>query len=182
MKQFKKLNATTKEGISFKNIELFPSMEWGDEGGQRANILYKGKIIGTYYQEGNGGCCNVYFDCDNETQDAYTKDLSVAVKRLETSHPELLADFDNVYDNTETLFCLLLDLHEHYKFYKKMIKKYEQYNIALAVMDYEWKSTCCIGAFTDDPSKDRFEQNVKNKYQDVKNYSFYYALDTFGAL
>ena len=59
MKQIKDLNVTTKEGLSVKNLERFPSMEWGDEGGLKAELWLDGNTyVGTLFQAGNGGMAN----------------------------------------------------------------------------------------------------------------------------
>lgn len=56
MKNIKDCLITSKEGFSVENLQRFPSMEWGDEGGLQADLLYKGDKIMTVFNEGNGGC------------------------------------------------------------------------------------------------------------------------------
>mgnify|MGYP003290648368 CR=1 FL=1 len=55
MQNIKKLKTKTIEGIEVKNYQTFPSMEWGENGGLRADIYYKGKYVVQVYNEGNGG-------------------------------------------------------------------------------------------------------------------------------
>lgn len=62
MKNIKNLNIKTLEGFEVKNLQRFPSMEWGDEGGCKADVWYMGAYVGTMYQEGNGGSANFDFD------------------------------------------------------------------------------------------------------------------------
>ena len=60
MKNIKRLGVTTKEGFEVRDLQRFPSMEWGDEGGLQAELYYKGEYIMRVYQEGNGGCAITY--------------------------------------------------------------------------------------------------------------------------
>ncbi len=60
MKNIKNLGITTKEGFEVKNLQRFPSMEWGDEGGMQAEVYFKGNHIMNVFQEGNGGCAITY--------------------------------------------------------------------------------------------------------------------------
>lgn len=60
MKQINDLGITTIEGLSVKNLQRFPSMEWGPTGGLSADVFYKGKKILNLYQAGNGGCAVTY--------------------------------------------------------------------------------------------------------------------------
>ena len=58
MKQINDLGIMTLEGLSIKNLQRFPSMEWGPEGGMSADIYYKGVKVVEVFQEGNGGCAS----------------------------------------------------------------------------------------------------------------------------
>lgn len=58
MKSIKNLNITTLEGLSVRNLQRFPSMEWGPEGGMQAELWYNNKCVMTVYQAGNGGCAS----------------------------------------------------------------------------------------------------------------------------
>lgn len=60
MKNIKNLGITTKEGFEVKNLQRFPSMEWGDEGGMQADVYFEGNHIMQVFQEGNGGCAITY--------------------------------------------------------------------------------------------------------------------------
>lgn len=60
MKNIKNLGITTKEGFEVKNLQRFPSMEWGDEGGMQADVYFKGNHVMQVFQEGNGGCAITY--------------------------------------------------------------------------------------------------------------------------
>lgn len=60
MKNIKNLGITTKEGFEVRDLQRFPSMEWGDEGGFQAELYYKGNHIMRVYQKGDGGCAYTY--------------------------------------------------------------------------------------------------------------------------
>lgn len=60
MKNIKNLGITTIEGFEVRDLQRFPSMEFGEEGGLQAELYYKGKHIMRVYQEGNGGCAITY--------------------------------------------------------------------------------------------------------------------------
>lgn len=60
MKQIRDLGITTKEGFSIKNLQRFPSMEWGEDGGLQADLYYKGDKIMVVYDAGNGGSAITY--------------------------------------------------------------------------------------------------------------------------
>ena len=60
MKNIKRLGITTIEGFEVRDLQRFPSMEWGDEGGMKAVLYYKGNQIMQVLQEGNGGPAITY--------------------------------------------------------------------------------------------------------------------------
>lgn len=60
MKDIKRLGITTQEGFEVQNLQRFPSMEFGEEGGMQADVYFKGNHIMRVYQEGNGGCAVTY--------------------------------------------------------------------------------------------------------------------------
>ena len=64
MKQIKNFKTITKEGFSVANLQRFPSREWGDEGGFQADVLFNNQKIAKVFQEGDGGCADVYFKKD----------------------------------------------------------------------------------------------------------------------
>ena len=56
MKQVKDLRITTKEGFSVKNLQRFPSMEYGEDGGLQADLYCNGDFLMTVFDAGDGGC------------------------------------------------------------------------------------------------------------------------------
>lgn len=85
MKQIKKMNLKTKEGFSLRNIITFPSLEWGDNGGIKADLLYCGAYIGNLYNAGDGGMANFYFD-DGVNIDLIKNEVLKCLKRLDTCY------------------------------------------------------------------------------------------------
>jgi len=88
MKSIKDLKITTREGLSVKNLQHFPSMEWGDDGGTQADIYYKGKYMGKMFQQGDGGMANFYsnHEIDNETFLDFKKACLHFLKRYDISY------------------------------------------------------------------------------------------------
>ena len=60
MKHVKRLGITTVEGFEVRDLQRFPSMEWGPEGGLQADLYYRGKKVMQVFQEGNGGPAITY--------------------------------------------------------------------------------------------------------------------------
>lgn len=60
MKHIQRPGIQTREGFEIRDLQRFPSMEWGEEGGMQAELYYKGHHIMRVYQEGNGGCAVTY--------------------------------------------------------------------------------------------------------------------------
>ena len=61
MKRVSDLKITTKEGFHIKNLQRFPSMEYGEDGGLKADIYYNRNLIGTLFNAGDGGCARMDF-------------------------------------------------------------------------------------------------------------------------
>ena len=70
MKNIKNLGIKTLEGFEVGNLQRFPSMEWGDEGGLQADVYYKGIKILQVFQEGNGGCAITYTNANYDANQA----------------------------------------------------------------------------------------------------------------
>lgn len=79
MKNIKNLGIKTLEGFTVGNLQRFPSMEWGDEGGLQADVYYKGIKILQVFQEGNGGCAITY---TNANYDANQTEIDVQCLRF----------------------------------------------------------------------------------------------------
>lgn len=139
MRTIKKMKVSTLEGITFKDVQLFPSMEWGDEGGHSATILYKDQEVGSYFQQGNGGCADVHINITSEkTLAEFSEAVKNATYRLETVHyPELKLGLD---DNIEILFDILLNKSDTLDFYKKTKKKHNISHLILAEIQTSWQT------------------------------------------
>lgn len=79
MKNIKNLKIRTKEGIEVKNLQRFPSMEWGDEGGLQADVYVNGEYVGQLYQAGDGGCASFTYP----GSEAYTKIAEAGIMFLQ---------------------------------------------------------------------------------------------------
>ena len=88
MKSIKNLNIKTKEGFEIKNYSRFPSHEWGDEGGCKADVYYKGAYVGNMYNDGEGGEALFTFDnsIDNDTRTKIKTDLLLFLKRKDENY------------------------------------------------------------------------------------------------
>lgn len=92
MKNIKNLGIITKEGFEVKNLQRFPSMEWGDEGGLQADLYLNGIKILRLYQEGNGGPAITYL----------TEEGSIHLGEIRSKGLEFLKRVDKNYGpNTE---------------------------------------------------------------------------------
>lgn len=56
MKNVKDLGIKTKEGLEVGNLQRFPSMEYGEDGGLQADVFLHGIKMLTVFQKGDGGC------------------------------------------------------------------------------------------------------------------------------
>lgn len=89
MKNIKNLGIKSLEGFEIKNLQRFPSMEWGPEGGLQADIFFEGKKFAQIYDAGDGGCASGLYDHTDPTH-------KIAKKCL-----EFLKRLDKAYDDTE---------------------------------------------------------------------------------
>ena len=85
MKNIKNLKIKTTEGLEVKNLQRFPSMEWGDEGGLQAEVHLNGKLIGTLYQAGNGGCANFTYNNSDDYAEL-AKAIIIFLKRVDKNY------------------------------------------------------------------------------------------------
>lgn len=124
MKNIRDLKIKTKEGFEIKNYMRFPSREWGDEGGCKADVYYKGAYVGTMYNKGDGGMAD--FDFDNSiSKDKKTEiktELLKFLKRIDDAYseyswlknktPETINgdDFDALVMNFEKCYFSLMKL------------------------------------------------------------------------
>ena len=131
MKEIKKLGITTQEGFSVRNLQRFPSMEWGDEGGLQAELFYNGQNVMTVYQEGNGGCAITYWtdygrSIENEVKEQALKFLQRVDKSYGQNTPyswlknKTAQKMDN--DDFESLVINIESRYDMVKSFKKGLK------------------------------------------------------------
>lgn len=85
MKDIKRLGITTIEGLEVRNLQRFPSMEWGDEGGLQAEVYLNNKLMGTLYQAGDGGCANFTYN-SSEDYTELAKAALTFLKRVDKNY------------------------------------------------------------------------------------------------
>ena len=132
MKSVKDLKITTKEGFSVKNLQRFPSMEWGEDGGLQATVLYNGKEVFELFQAGDGGLANVYWtEHGKKIANEVREKVFDFLKRVDKDYqdgskyqwlmaktPQEISD-----DDFETMVVLIEEQYERTKFVKKSFKK-----------------------------------------------------------
>lgn len=148
MKHIKNLGITTQEGFSVKNLQRFPSMEWGDEGGLQAELYYNGKEIMTVYQEGNGGGALTYLTDYGRDNEKELKKLGlIFLKRVDVDYGEN-SEYDwlknktaeNFYDDDwEQVVLHIENRYDLVKHYKSLLKK--GYNSGAEIVYKDGKST-----------------------------------------
>ena len=142
MKQIKDLKITTKEGFSVKNLERFPSMEYGEEGGIQADLYYKGDKIMTVFDEGNGGCANCY------TTELYSTKMgeikSAALKFLQRCDKNW-DKYDFLKNKTakdiddDDFLGIVVIIEDKYEIYKTVNKSFKDGFKAVAVLTNDFK-------------------------------------------
>lgn len=132
MKNIKNLNITTQEGFSIKNLQRFPSMEWGDEGGLQADVFYNGQKIFQLYDAGDGGMANYYLtEYGKKTEQEWREKAFQFLKRVDKDYQDgseyewLNAKTPKELDDSdfETLVVLIEDRYSRVQFAKKSFKK-----------------------------------------------------------
>lgn len=144
MKIIRNLNLTTTEGFSIKNLEHFPSMEWGENGGTKADILFNGIKVATLYDEGNGGCANIDFDrsiCKSKLLEIKIAAFNL-LKRLD---PTYFTKYDFMKNKKpsdlegDDFLCMVNLFEEKYEDYKFAKKQFNNHfnSVAVLINDYE---------------------------------------------
>lgn len=176
MKTIKNLGIKTHEGFEVKNLQRFPSMEWGDEGGMKAEVFYIGKLAFTIYQEGNGGEAITYWtDYGREHLEEIKTDTLEFLKRVDNDYGEngrfdwlknkTVKDIND--DDFESLVNNLEKRYDDIKFAKKQFKK-GYHSIAVLDSDYEVKYLSHIGIMADSFVEQYLEQN--NLKEQFRNF------------
>ena len=104
-------------------------MEWGEDGGLKADIYYKRNLVGTLFQEGNGGCADMSFTEYGRKNIVSLREAALAfVKRCDRDWDKyaFLRDkeakaFDD--DDWEALVNTIEERYDDVKEIKKSFKK-----------------------------------------------------------
>lgn len=172
MKNIKNLGIKTVEGFEIKNLQRFPSMEWGDEGGMKAHIYYQGTFIMEIIQEGNGGpaCCytnEVYKNNADEIKfmalkflqrvdEAYGQKSEYTWLKNKTWQKVDDDDFEAVVNNIE----------ERYDDIKLAQKSFKKGYKAVALLKNDWKTSALQYQVVDITQLE--VENWLNQHLDIK--------------
>ena len=146
MKNIKNLKIKTCEGFEVKNLQRFPSMEWGDEGGMSADIYYNGKHILSVFQAGDGGCAKIdYTEYGEQNLQTIIPQATAFLKR--STYRDLLDECDSAntynqycfYDEWEYLIHAIEEQYDKVKTIKKLFKKGYQ-AVAVVSDENEWRT------------------------------------------
>lgn len=187
MKNIKRLGITTKEGFEVRNLQRFPSMEFGEEGGLQADLYYKGKHIMGVFQEGRGGCAMTYpTDFYKTHRFELEKECLNFLKRVDKSYgPDSPYDWlrnkkvrvsDNSkpqmeFINDDDWEAVVINIEEYYGEVKSAAKSFRAGYKAVACL----KSDIEIGYLqykvadvTEQEVRDFLKRNGLEKYTEVK--------------
>lgn len=179
MKQIKDLGISTKEGLTVKNLQRFPSMEWGEEGGLQAELwLGNHSYLGTLFQAGNGGPADFTWNGNlkKENKDKIKSYVHAFLLRndkdygpnskydfMKNKTPETIDD-----DDIEVLISIIEDEYIKRDKAEKLFKK--GYNTVVAVnKGYEY--TFLGGKILTKATITKYLKDNKIKYEDFTIYS-----------
>jgi len=171
MQNIKKLKSKSIEGLEVKNYQTFPSMEWGEDGGLRADLYYKGKFLARVLQEGNGGSAIAYMQTKNEIEWAEFKQACFDFLMRNDNNFGPNSQYDFMRDKTaekiddddlEMVINLLKERHDHIKESEKALKK-NYGKIAVVDKGYQIQYYMCSMNMTDEFFKEK--SKVKDPFK-----------------
>lgn len=145
MKNIKNLKITTLEGFSVKDLERFPSMEWGEDGGLRAKLLYNGKEVMEVFNQGDGGMAiNYWTQYGKSIQNEVLEKALQFLQRVDEDYQQgseyyhLAAKTPSEIseDDFETIVILIEEQYDKMKEVQKSFKKGYK-TIAILSNDYQ---------------------------------------------
>ncbi len=113
-------------GFEIRNIKTFKGREWD---GCQGSIYYKGKKVGWYNNDGNGGCADIDFYFAGEGRAEVEEALKAAVKEYFTRYP-LGEDYSQIIPDDELFFAELIDLQDLEKRFKRYSKEGPTYLVS----------------------------------------------------
>lgn len=177
MKHVKDLKVTTKEGFSVMNLERFPSMEYGDNGGVRADLYYKGDKIMTVYDAGNGGCAIAY---TNELYSLKTWEIKTKALELLKRADENFNKFDFLKNKTakdiddDDFLAIVNLIEERYDDYKQVDKALKSGFKCVAVLSNDFSKSYLryrvSDVTVDEVNSYLIDNNLAKKYKDITIY------------
>ena len=179
MKEIKNLGIFTKEGIEIKNLQRFPSLEWGPTGGLQAEVCLNGKLIGTLYQAGDGGCAN--FTYNNSADYAELAKAALAfLKRVDENYGpnskyEWLKNKKTYQDiGDDDIEAVITDIEEYYDDVKQAAKSFRAGYKAVVVLKSDWQTDYLQYHVSDISNNDVDQWLAKNDTK--KKYTHYRIL------
>ena len=130
MKDIKNLGIKTQEGFEVRNLNRFPSLEWGEEGGLEADLYLNGVWAGTIFQAGEGGCASfTYANLGVEEKELAEKGLAF-LKRCDESYGpnskyEWLRDKTVAKFDDDDIEAIVNTIEEYYDDVKTMEMSYD---------------------------------------------------------
>jgi len=176
MKSIKDLKIKTKEGIEIKNLQRFPSMEWGEEGGLAADVYLNKEYIGHLHQSGDGGCASF----SGYTREGYNKIAEAGMAfltRVDKDYgPEgrfsWLRNKDVNKFQDDDLETVIIHIEERYDDIKEAKKEFKNGYKAMAVISNDYERRYLFYRVNDITTKEvrkhMLERGLDKKYSDVQ--------------
>ena len=126
------MKVKTVEGFEIKNVTHFPSMEYGENGGTRADVIYKGAYVGTVTDYGNGGMAII--DYDRSLTKRQRLDVDTACLNLAKRTEEAYSQYDFLKKKTakdvdgDDYICLVTYIDYKQDVYDHVSKVIKQHN------------------------------------------------------
>lgn len=172
MKNIKDLGIKTKEGFGVKNYQTFPSMEWGDDGGMKADVYLDDVRVGTVFQRGDGGCADFTWDQSAERA-AVKQKLFDTLTRLEPlfTNPEYVSVLPHTpEDCSDDEFEMLVNCIVEKRDAIKSCKEFYANGMPYTALVYEGPYVHYLGSRIS--QKSEFENILKRSIENKKITSF----------
>jgi len=173
MKDIKDLNIKTKEGLEIRNLQRFPSMEYGEDGGMKCDIYYHDHKICDVYQAGNGGCADERY-VDNitpELRQEFKQKVLACLQRLDSSYNPATSEYEWLKTKTadhidgDDLEALELTIEDRYEDVQQAKKIFQDRWTTLGIIDREWQKDYVHCNFL---SVNEFAKWISDKHPEIK--------------
>lgn len=176
MKSIKDLKIKTKEGLEVKNLQRFPSMEWGPEGGLQADLYVNGEYVGQVYQAGDGGCASYTYPGVEASRKLAEAGIAF-LKRVDKNYgPD--TPYDWLKDKSAKTFqdddieAIVGNIEERYENVKTAKKAFKEGYKAIAILQNDYEKRTLAYKVADITVKEVREymckQKLDKKYPEVE--------------